>query len=241
MPMPRWEVEPPKGPLRPDEIHVWRVDLDDEDPAGTLLALISPDERDEAKRRRTSLDGRRFAIGRGSLRAILSRYLGGSGHVLRLTREPRGRIVLDPPAPISFSVAHAEAVGLVAIGRDRSIGVDLEPVSAASQIADVGDNYLPRNRVARIRAAPQREQDERWLRLWTEVEAFAKLDGRGLVDADSAAILLAAGGRSVQFRPTADHVATLVYGGQPARVAYLRFTPMAGEHVMRLGTAPGCR
>jgi 4'-phosphopantetheinyl transferase len=229
MQTPRWVVQPEDLRMQPSEIHVWRVDLDDDDPAGTLLGMITPDERDQASRRRSPIDGRRYAIGRASLRAILSRYTGGSGHSLGLAREPRGRVVLEPSTPFSFSVAHAGALGIVAVGRARSIGVDLEPLSAARQIAAVGDHYLPRDRVAAIRAAPEREQNERWLRLWTEVEAYAKLDGRGLVDAESAEFLLEAREHRVQFRPTADHIATLIYSGQTARIAYLTFTPTAAE------------
>jgi 4'-phosphopantetheinyl transferase len=223
--MPHWADPHDRSPIQPGDIHVWHVDLDRDDPAGKLIGMISHDEQEQAKRRRSSVDGRRYAIGRASLRLILSRYVGGCGHALRLTREPRGRTVLDPSTSLSFSVANAGAVGLVAVAFARSIGVDLEPLSAAPHIAHVGDHYLPRDRVAAILAGPKREQDERWVRLWTEVEAYAKLDGRGLGDAESAEVLLDAREHRVQFRPTADHIATLIYTGPTARVAYLRFDP----------------
>jgi 4'-phosphopantetheinyl transferase len=211
--------------MQQDEVDVWHVDLDHDDPGGTLLGSITPDEREEASRRRSRVDGRRYAIGRASLRVILSGYTGGSGRALRLSREPRGRMVLDPPTTLSFSVAHAGAAGLIAVGIARSIGVDLEPVSAAPHIADVAEHYLPRARVAAIQVAPAGDRNERWLRLWTEVEAYAKLDGRGLLDAESAEILMEAREHRVQFRPTPDHVATLIYSGDSARITYLRFPP----------------
>ena len=225
--------------MRPDEIDVWRVDLDGEDPGGSLYASLTPDEREQVRRCRSPVDGRRFGLGRASLRVILSRYTGESARGLRLSREPRGRMILDASSPLSFSVAHAGPVGLVAIGLARSIGVDLEPLSAAPQIADVADHYLPGARVATARSAPAGQQNEQWLRLWTEVEAYAKLDGRGLIDAKSTEILLEAREHSVQFRPTPDHVATLVYTGRAARVTYLLFSPSAGEEPVRVERSPG--
>jgi 4'-phosphopantetheinyl transferase len=236
---PRWVIRPAGRRGRPREVDVWLVDLDHDDPGGTLMGMITPEEREEASRRRSSVDGRRFAIGRASLRAILGGYAGTSGQALRLIRESRGRMVLDPSTQLTFSVAHAAAVGLVAVGHARSIGIDVEPVSAAGQIADVSEHLLPSDRIAAIRSAPQDVQDEQWLKLWTEVEAYAKLDGRGLVNAHSTEVLLAAREHRVQFRPVADHVATLIYTGQSARVTYVRFTapgaeqPGVGETVSR--------
>jgi 4'-phosphopantetheinyl transferase len=226
-----WDPYPAPRQIPEGAVDVWLLRLDLEDPAGALLATLSPEERRHAARRRLALDGRRYAIGRASLRAILARYLGGPAAGLHFRNEPRGRPVLDPPTELSFSVAHAGAVGLVAVARARTVGVDVEPLSAAGQIADIADRYLPQDRVAAIRTGPADLRDEQWVGLWTEVEACVKLDGRGLAELDppSAAALLRRDMHVVRFGPTPDHIGTLAYGGQTALVSYLAFAPIAFE------------
>jgi 4'-phosphopantetheinyl transferase len=227
----RWDPDPAGRQITDGEVDVWLLRLDLEDPAGALLATLSLDERQNVARKRSALDGRHYAIGRAGLRAILARYLARPAAGLRLRYEPRGRPVLDPPTELSFSVAHAGAVGLVAVARARAVGVDVEPLSAASQIADIADRYLPPDRVAAIRAGQAEMRDEHWVGLWTEVEACAKLDGRGLAELDppSAAALLDRDLHLVRFGPTHGHVGTLAYTGNAARVSYLAFEPVAFE------------
>jgi phosphopantetheinyl transferase len=230
MDMLRWDADPAGRQISDGEVHVWRVCLDLEDPAGALLATLAPDERQRAARRRSVLDGRRYAIGRACLRAILGSYLARPAAGLRFRYEPLGRPVLDPPTELSFSVAHAGAVGLVAVARARAVGVDVEPISAAGQIADIADTYLPPDLVATIRAGHADVRDEQWVGLWTEVEARTKLDGRGLAELDptSAAALLDRDLHRVRFGPTRGHIGTLAYGGSPARVSYFAFEPPDG-------------
>jgi 4'-phosphopantetheinyl transferase len=229
MDAPRWAADPQSRQISDGEIDVWLLHLDLEDPAGTLLATLSPDEHQHAARRRSALDGRRYAIGRACLRVILSRYLVMPAAGLRFRTEPRGRPVLDTPTDVSFSVAHASALGLVAVARARAVGVDVEPLSAAGQVADVADRYLPPDRVDAIRHARADVRDEQWVGLWTEVEACAKVDGRGIAELDpsSAAALLDQDLHRVRFGPTRGNVATLVYGGHAARVSYLTFESSA--------------
>jgi phosphopantetheinyl transferase len=115
--------------------------------------------------------------------------------------------------------------------RARAVGVDVEPLSAAGQIADIAARYLPPDRVAAIWARRADMQDEPSVGLWTEVEACAKLDGCGLAELDprTAAALLDRDLRRVRFAPTRGHVATLVYEQPAAHVSYLAFDPVAFE------------
>ncbi len=226
-----WHPAPADRRIAADQVDVWLLHLDLEDPGGIVLAALPPDERQNAARRRSTLDGRRHAIGRACLRAILARYLASPAAGLRFRTEPLGRPVLDPPTEVAFSVAHAGAVGLVAVALARDVGVDVEPLSAAGQIAVVADFSLPPDRVAAIRAGRPEVHDAEWVGLWTEVEACAKLDGRGLAELDppKAAALLDRDVHRVQFRPTNGHIGTLAYEGQGARVSYFAFEPMAFE------------
>jgi 4'-phosphopantetheinyl transferase len=227
MNVPRWHSNPVDRRIGEHQIHVWRLDLDEEDAAGALLSMLAPDERDRAARRRSRVDARRYAMGRAMLRAILSLYTRSPARSIRLMTEARGRPVLDPPTEVVFSVSRSGATGLVAVARARAIGVDLEPLRAAGDIAEVADSFLPPERIVAIRAARDVDQAELWVGLWTEVEACAKADGTGLVDAANATRLLRLTGHRVRFRPLDGWLATLAYDGPSADVSYRIFAPPA--------------
>jgi hypothetical protein len=85
-----------------DEVHLWRVDLDD--PAMSLArcdALLGVDERDRAH----------FVVRRAALRWILACYAGVDAAALRFSTSARGRpqLVADEDArDLRFSVARSE-------------------------------------------------------------------------------------------------------------------------------------
>lgn len=224
----RWDAEHGSRPLKADGIDIWSLDLDHEDPQRAMFATLSPDERQRAARMHSPLDGRRYAIGRASLRAILGRYVSRHPGDLRFRYEARGRPVLDPPTDLTFSVAHAGAVGLIAVAVARAVGVDVEPISAAAGIAEIADRYLPPDRVAAIRTIRSIDaRNARWVGLWTEVEACAKLDGRGLGDIDppTFAALLRGDPQRIMFEPAIGHIGMLAYAGESASVSYFAFLP----------------
>lgn len=86
-----WSEGPRQPGLGDDEVHVWRASLDDPEPVGGWLPLLSADERLRAERFRFERDRRRFATGRARLRAILGRYLGAHPSTIRFVYGPRGR------------------------------------------------------------------------------------------------------------------------------------------------------
>lgn len=220
----RWDADQGGRQLTADGIEVWKLDLDREDPDRAMFATLSPDERQRAARMHSPLDGRRYAIGRASLREILGQYRSRYPADLRFRYEARGRPVLDPPTDLTFSVAHAGALGLVAVAVARAVGVDVEPLSAAAEIAEIADRYLPPDRVAAIRSIRSVEaRNAQWVGLWTEVEACAKLDGRGLgeIDPPSSTALLRRDLQRIIFEPASGHIGMLAYAGGSASVSYL--------------------
>jgi 4'-phosphopantetheinyl transferase len=208
-------------------VEVWLLDLDREGPVGAEFAALSSDERARAARKRSVLDARRYAAGRACLRAILGSYLAVPAAALRFRTEPLGRPVLQEPSDLSFSISRSEAVGLVAVSFGRAVGIDVESIAAAASIAEFADRYLPASQLRTIRAGPAALVAAEYVGLWTEVEACAKLDGRGLADLDpmAAAALLDWNLNLVRFQPTSGHVATLAYSGPPARLSYRAFEP----------------
>src|SRR5256885_16602532 len=69
-----WLSPPTRPRANHDEVHVWRVSLDQLQ-APKFLALLDDDERMRAARFRFPEHRKRFAVARGGLRTILGHYL----------------------------------------------------------------------------------------------------------------------------------------------------------------------
>src|SRR5215472_11855580 len=71
-----WQTPPADLLLPPNEVHIWRVDLE---VSPALLqrceTVLSPSERTRAQRYVFERDRRRWTVARATLRLLLSRYL----------------------------------------------------------------------------------------------------------------------------------------------------------------------
>src|SRR5438309_11755486 len=69
-----WTSPPTQTRASRDEVHVWRVSLD-QSQAPKFQALLDPDECTRAARFRFQEHRDKFIVARGALRTILGRYL----------------------------------------------------------------------------------------------------------------------------------------------------------------------
>ena len=92
---PPWLVPPPRLRLRPDEVHVWRVFLDDHVPdLDRLQQTLAKDERARADRFRFPKHRNRFVVRRGALRSALANYLMIQPGQLSFSYGPHGKPAL---------------------------------------------------------------------------------------------------------------------------------------------------
>lgn len=93
-----WLPEPAQIRASHDEVHVWRVSLD-ETHATKLQSLLDEDERQRAARFRFNEHRNRFVIARGALRSILSRYLETEPTALKFSYGDYGKPALAEGSP----------------------------------------------------------------------------------------------------------------------------------------------
>ena len=173
----------PSGELRvtEDAVHVWAVQLDrDASAIREMATLLDDDERDRASRFRRRVDRDRFIVAHGVLRRVLGRYLRKPAHSLHFRRDRFGKPSLAHRTDVTFNLAHADAVALIAVTTGRPVGVDVERVTALDDAFDVAEIcFSPAERRA-LHAVPAGQVSDTFFNCWTRKEAFIKAVGTGL-------------------------------------------------------------
>jgi len=201
-----WLSPPPTFALVPNEAHVWLVRADD---AGLCIGccenLLSAAERERAAKFKFEKDRRLYTVAHAALRSILAGYLNVAPGDLEFEIGQRGKPRLAPTFSkdsLEFNLSHSSEVALIAVTREREIGVDVEHVKKEFAFAEVAERYFTTGEVSAIRALPQDLQRQAFYQCWTSKEAFLKAKGVGLSgELDEVEILIGDKGR-VQVKNT---------------------------------------
>jgi 4'-phosphopantetheinyl transferase len=163
-------------------VQVWRVFLDRiPGDVGGPGEILSPDEEERANRFYFERDRRRFTVARGALRAILGGYLRVDAKSIRFDYGPQGKPRLaSATSGIQFNVAHSGELALIAVARERELGIDIElvrPLNSANQIAE---SFFSPREVAALQSLSRHLAKEAFFACWTRKEAYIKARGGGL-------------------------------------------------------------
>ncbi len=186
---------PPRAPLfasasrvslDADAVHIWRVDLDAVEPR--FGELLDQHERARAERIVRQPARRRWIAARGVLRALLGGYLEQDPSALPLTREERGKPVLDPSggSGLHFNLSHSGPLAVYALTEMCAVGVDVELVARRMGAAGRPDEVALAQRVLggataeRLRKLEPRARRLDFLRAWVRHEAEGKRLGVGV-------------------------------------------------------------
>jgi 4'-phosphopantetheinyl transferase len=146
-------------------------------------SVLSADELVRA-RRGTPVVHRRRVLLRAALRSALGEQLGMDPAAVPLARTPTGRPYLAGTTGhprLDASCSASGALGVVAVGRDRRVGIDVEAVANWSA-AVLGEGWLsPAECAALARMAPA-DRAVAVTRSWTQKEAVLKARGTGLLE-----------------------------------------------------------
>jgi 4'-phosphopantetheinyl transferase len=194
-------------------LHVWRTNLAVVQQVGCVAAnlrLLSRQEEIRADRFLRQEPRRNYINGRGVLRRLLAIYLRRPPAELEIETTIFGKPFLALPADawLSFNVAHSGTQLLVAIGYNRSIGVDIEHVRADLEQSELMQNHFAPEERSEIARLPPLHRPAAFFDYWTRKEAYLKATGRGfstppdsiVVSASPTAVLEVNGDRSVAAR-----------------------------------------
>jgi 4'-phosphopantetheinyl transferase len=201
-------LPPASAWLRPDQsptleknaVHVWRLcipaiprtqrgrpepflEINDAPPRlerfGTWL---NADERERASRYHFDADRRRFAWTRGVLRALLASYVGCPPIRIHFGAGDKGKLFLTPDHEgVRFNVSHSHEWALIALARDREVGVDVEQHRPLHHdLFGIATRFFAPAEVQALRALDAVGQEPAFFRIWSRKEAYIKATGEGV-------------------------------------------------------------
>lgn len=173
---------PSVPPLLASTIHVWTIPLCiAEDVFSELRRVLSQDEQERASRFHFEKDARRFVVARGSMRSILGAYTQSRAEDLRFFYSAQGKPSLHQPvSDIRFNVSHSHDLALLAIGRDRDLGVDVEWKNEDIEVEKLAERFFSIQEHQSLLSQAPGKKIAAFFRGWTCKEAFLKAQGMGL-------------------------------------------------------------
>jgi 4'-phosphopantetheinyl transferase len=178
-----WGVPAAEMNLPGDEVQVWRYCLDRPGAVVERLArVLSLDERARAERFHAARHREAFIVGRGMLRTILGCYLQAEPDRLDFRYGAQGKPALpagEGGTSLEFNLSHSGGLALLAIARDRRVGIDVEAIRPMSDADRIVDRFFSRREASDYRGLVEGQKLEAFFRCWTRKEAFIKAIGEG--------------------------------------------------------------
>lgn len=176
-----WRHSGSQPSLTDGEIHVWRIDLNQESSGvSAFFEMLSPDEKQKAEKYRFEKDRNHFAAARGSLRKILGVYLGVSPDQICFSYNRFGKPFLDAKNhQIRFNVSHSRGVALFAVTSGREIGIDIEFINNDFAVLKTAEKIFSPNETSTLKNLPSNLQTTAFFSVWTRKEAILKAIGEG--------------------------------------------------------------
>jgi 4'-phosphopantetheinyl transferase len=167
-----------------DSIEIYRVRLDrSESEWPAFSSLLNPAERERAAKFLAESKRREFTITRATLRILLSHALQEEPAHIRISHEAQGKPRIEDPqqhSRIRFSVSHSHDLALIAIARDRDIGVDVEKIRPEVEIDQLAERFFSGVESAALRQYSDTDRLRAFFMVWTRKEAIVKAQGGGI-------------------------------------------------------------
>jgi len=148
-----------------------------------LESLLADGERARAERFRFPRDRNRYVAARGQMRILLAGYLGQAPAAIVIEAGRDGKPELQPvpgSERIQFNLSHCEGVGVLAIGIDDELGIDVEQIRPMPDASAIAEQVFAAGEILALRGVADGARAEAFFRYWTRKEAVVKSLGRGL-------------------------------------------------------------
>ena len=171
--------------LQKPEIHLWFADLNSLDRlAGSneFAHWLHAAEKDRFNRYKSQNQREQFLLGRVLLKTVLSRYAGCAPTDLKFDIGIRGKPFLNLNSPLSlyFNLSHSGNRLVIAVSRNKDLGVDLEIIKKERAILKIAERFFSSSEIRGLKNLAKALQVRRFYELWTLKESVVKAYGYGL-------------------------------------------------------------
>jgi 4'-phosphopantetheinyl transferase len=164
-------------PRASEHVTVWQIPLERSvAELSARIALLAPNEVARAERYATPKLAADFVMVRSTLRGLLGAELGLAATDVRIEYGRAGKPAVGDDGRLRISIAHTRGLGVVALVRDRDVGIDVEypePIDVRDELPG-----LSAAEARGVRAAA--DPVAAFYRCWTLKEALAKASGAGI-------------------------------------------------------------
>ena len=146
-----------------------------------LKKVLSPDEMERAERYRFDQHRNEFILTRAVLRMVLASYTAQSPESLSFDYSAQGKPALkNGPPDLRFNLSHTEGLAVLALVREREIGVDAEKIRAQPDAQKLAKRFFSAREQLFLGKLSGDELQRAFFRCWTRKEAYIKAKGEGL-------------------------------------------------------------
>lgn len=170
----------------PGSIQLWLTDPDaiGKELLASYAFLLNTEEKEQYQRFHFERDRRRYLVTRALVRTVLSRYAPVAPRDwFFATNEygcPRIDHVHEAITRICFNLSHTHNLIVLAVSRDRALGVDIENVWTREVSSDIAERFFAPDEVEALHTLEADYRQERFFEYWTFKESYIKARGMGL-------------------------------------------------------------
>ncbi len=179
-----WRFAPKNLTLESGEVHIWLASLrQPQFLIPRLSSCLSIEEFNRANRFHFYKDRKKYIVGRGLLRQIISTYSSLNPGQIRFGYNDFGKPFLENQAghhKLNFNLAHSHNLVLYGFVYDREIGVDIEYIREDLSNEKIAERFFSPGEVFVLRSLPKRQRQRAFFNCWTRKEAYIKAHGQGL-------------------------------------------------------------
>jgi 4'-phosphopantetheinyl transferase len=169
--------------IEPGEIHVWTAYLSSSWPEEVISDSLVPEELEKARSFRFPKARQDYLVAHYIMRHILSEYVALRANQLhfRLGKFGKPFLVNSGNRFIPyFNLSHSGSLLVVALSRDRRIGIDVEKIRGLEDLAEIARANFTERECAYIMERQGKERESAFFRCWTRKESYIKALGKGL-------------------------------------------------------------
>jgi 4'-phosphopantetheinyl transferase len=145
--------------------------------------ILSKDEKTRADKFYFEHHRKNFIIFRATLRQTVSKHLNISAEKIKFKYAKFGKpeiITAQNKQNIQFNISHSENIALIAICKNKHIGIDIEQVRDLKDYQKISERFFSKKENQAVLKEPIKNQIKTFFQIWTRKEALIKASGKGL-------------------------------------------------------------